>query len=164
MKTKLLRSYAAIIVTGFAASFFAGSSMAESVAPEDVVFNMDDYTIEASLTGVAGDAENGRKLAFSRKKGNCLACHVMPIPEQSFHGEVGPSLWGIGETYNVEELRFRVVNYKLLNEEVIMPGFYRDPGELKRPLKKFVGKTVLQAQEVEDILAYLMTLTEEQPE
>ena len=48
---------------------------------------MDDSSIPKSLTGVAGDAANGRKIAISRKKGNCLACHVMPIPEQQFHGE-----------------------------------------------------------------------------
>jgi sulfur-oxidizing protein SoxX len=40
-----------------------------------------------------------------------------------------------------------------------MPAFYREGGE--RILKKFVGTTILSAQQVEDVLAYLQTLKEE---
>ena len=52
----------------------------------DYVVDRSTFSIDDSLTGKAGDAENGRKVAVNRKKGNCLACHVMPIPEQPFHG------------------------------------------------------------------------------
>jgi sulfur-oxidizing protein SoxX len=38
-----------------------------------------------------------------------------------------------------------------------MPGFYREAG-LNRVAKKFTGKTILSAQQVEDVLAYLLTL------
>jgi sulfur-oxidizing protein SoxX len=44
-------------------------------------------------------------------------------------------------------------------EGTIMPSFYWDSG-YERTLKKFVGKTILGAQEVEDVLAYLSTLKE----
>ena len=44
-------------------------------------------------------------------------------------------------------------------EGTIMPAFYRDSG-YNRILKKFDGKTILSAQEVEDLLAYVMTLKE----
>ena len=40
-----------------------------------------------------------------------------------------------------------------------MPAFYRADGYF-RNREKFVGKTIISAQEVEDILAYLLTLTE----
>jgi sulfur-oxidizing protein SoxX len=136
---------------------------AADVAPEDVVI-VDESEIPQALTDVAGDPVNGRAISINRKKGNCLACHQMPVPEQSFHGEVGPSLWGVGNIYSAAELRLRVVNYKALNEDVIMPAFYVNSDKLHRVIKKFQGKTILSAQEVEDVVAYLLTLTEDQPE
>lgn len=117
----------------------------------------DDTSIEKSLTGKAGDAKKGRALAIHRKKGNCLACHAMPIPEQAFHGNVGPSLVGVASRYSEGEIRLRVVNPKVLNPDTIMPAFYHNAG-FNRVLKKFKDKTVIGAQDVEDIVAYLMTL------
>jgi sulfur-oxidizing protein SoxX len=110
---------------------------------------------------VDGDAVKGRKLAINRKKGNCLACHSMPIPEQQFHGETGPSLYGVGNRLSEGELRMQIVNSKVTNEDTMMPAFYRTFG-YNSPLKKFVGKTILSTQEVEDIVAYLLTLKTEQ--
>jgi sulfur-oxidizing protein SoxX len=113
--------------------------------------------IDKSLTGQPGDPVNGRKLAIDRKLGNCLACHVLPIPEQPFHGNVGPDLSETGGNFSEGELRLRVVDSKVLNPDTIMPAFYRNDG-FERVLKKFQGKTMLNAQQVEDIVAYLMTL------
>ena len=115
-----------------------------------------DDTIPASLTGVPGDPVKGKKLAIKRKKGNCLACHAMPIPEQQFHGEVGPDLSGVGSRMTEAELRMRLVNSKALNPDTIMPAFHKVA--LNRVLKKFKGKTILGAQEIEDIIAYISTL------
>jgi sulfur-oxidizing protein SoxX len=113
--------------------------------------------IEAPLTGQAGDPARGREIAIDRKQGNCLACHVMPIPEQAFHGEVGPDLSKIGGALSEGELRLRIVDSKVVNPDTIMPAFYRNDG-FERVLKKFQGKTILSAQQVEDVVAYLMTL------
>jgi sulfur-oxidizing protein SoxX len=97
---------------------------------------------------------------MNRKKGNCLACHVnSDMSEQSFHGEVGPELDGVAARWNTAELRGILVNSKGMFEGTIMPSFYWDSG-YERTLKKFVGKTILGAQEVEDVLAYLSTLKE----
>lgn len=115
-----------------------------------------DGAIQESLTGVAGDAVNGRKVAISRKKGNCLACHVMPIPEQQFHGLVGPELTGVADRLNEAELRAMVVDSKIANDDSIMPSFH--VVKTKDVLKKFKGKTILSAQQVEDVVAYLLTL------
>ena len=38
-----------------------------------------------------------------------------------------------------------------------MPAFYKNEG-FNRIRKKFRGKTILSAQEVEDVVAYLMTI------
>ncbi len=113
-------------------------------------------TIPASLTGKAGDPANGKKLAISKKMGNCLACHVMPIPEQQFHGEIGPNLSGVASYMSEAEMRMRMVDPKVLNPDTIMPSFLKVAKN--RVLKKFQGKTILKAQDVEDIIAYLKTL------
>ena len=118
---------------------------------------MDDSSIPLSLTGKRGDPVNGRKVVIHRKKGNCLACHVMPIEEQPYHGQVGPDLIGVGSRYNKGEIRLLIVNAKKINEDTIMPAFYKNEG-FNRIRKKFKGKTILSAQEVEDVVAYLMTL------
>lgn len=113
--------------------------------------------IDKSLTGQPGDPANGRKVAINRKLGNCLACHVLPIAEQPFHGEVGPDISGAGGNLSEGEIRLRIVNSKALNPDTIMPAFYRNDG-FERVMKKFQGKTMLSAQQVEDVVAYVMTL------
>ena len=130
--------------------------LSTAVSAHDYVVK-DGTSIEASLTGKPGDAAKGRKLAISRKKGNCLACHVMPIPEQPYHGKIGTDLNGAGSRYTEGELRLRIVNSKVLNRDTIMPAFHKWKG-LHRVLKKFRGKTILTAEDVEDVIAYVMTL------
>ena len=132
-----------------AIAFGAQTALAE-------MYKVVDGTIPMSLTGKAGDAANGRKVAVHRKKGNCLACHEMPIPEQQFHGQIGPSLVGVGDRMNESELRAMVVDSKILNEDSIMPSMH--VVKTTRILKKFKGKTILSAQQVEDVVAYLLTL------
>ena len=146
--TKLLATAFGVAVAG-AISFGA---QAEEMAAFEIV----DGAIPQSLTGKAGDPVAGRKTAINRKKGNCLACHVMPIPEQQFHGQVAPPLDGIGDRQNEAELRMRMVDSKVFDEDTIMPSFYKTGQHMV--LKKFEGKTILSAQEVEDVVAYLMTL------
>ncbi len=121
-------------------------------------WEVEDFQVKEPLCGLKGDAERGRKVVINRKKGNCLACHVMPIPEQDFHGEIGPSLVGVGSRYPVGMLRLRVIDEKKVNPMTVMPGFYFDPDALHKVPKKYKGKTVLSAQEVEDVVAYLSTL------
>ena len=138
--------------------FAAGAAMANPVAPADVAF--EDGAIAASLTGVAGDSAAGRKVFANRKLGNCLACHVnSEMPEQGFHGEVGPALDGVADRWSEAELRGIISNSKMTFEDTIMPAFYVDTG-YNRPLEKFDGKSILSAQDVEDVLAYLLTLKE----
>lgn len=121
----------------------------------------DDVSINDSLTGSAGDPANGRKVAIDRKKGNCLACHVMPISDQPYHGETGPSLFGVANRYSEGELRMLVVNSKVVNPDTMMPAFYRVSG-FTRTGKKFVGKSIISAEEVEDVVAYLLTLNKDE--
>lgn len=141
------------------ASLMASATLAEGVKPMDVSFA--DGTISDSVSGQAGDATSGRKVFANRKQGNCLACHVnADLAEESFHGKVGPPMDGVAERWSEPELRAIVVNSKKVFEGTIMPAFYVDSG-FERPLKKFIGKSILSAQQVEDVVAYLLTLKEE---
>ena len=121
-------------------------------------YTIANNAIPASLTGKPGDPANGRKIAIDRRKGNCLACHaISAIPEQQFHGNVGPALDGVGAIYSEAELRLRVANPKVLNPDTMMPSFYRTTG-FHRVQKAWQGKTIISAQEVEDVVAFLKTL------
>ena len=158
-----MKAFIYTFLAGVAATWsvaYASSVMIRDtgLAPYIIV---DEVSVPKSLTGVSGDAKIGRKLAINRKKGNCLACHAMPIPEQQFHGETAPSLYGVGNRLNEGELRMQLVNSKVTNEDTMMPAYYRTFG-YNQPLKKFIGKTILSAQEVEDVIAYLKTLKTEQ--
>lgn len=148
------------IMTMAALTVSAGIAGAQEVAPGDVAF--DEYgAVSASLTGVAGDAGNGAKVFANRKQGNCLACHVnSDMNDALFHGEVGPSLDGVGSRWEEADLRGIISNSKKTFEGTIMPAFY-NTGGYNRVLDSFEGKTILTAQQVEDVVAYLMTLKDE---
>jgi len=114
--------------------------------------------INKSLTNKKGNVSSGRTLVIANDKGNCLACHALPIEEEPFHGNLGPDLSHIASRLNEGELRLRVVDEKQINPLSIMPGYYRNPGLLNLVANEYSGMTILSAQEVEDVVAYLMTL------
>lgn len=121
---------------------------------------VDEASIPEPLTGAPGDPDKGRETFINRKLGNCLGCHaVTELEAEPFHGEVGPPLDGVADRYEEGELRLQVVNAKVVNPDTIMPGFYVVEG-LNRVMPDFAGKSVLTAEQVEDIVAYLKTLTE----
>lgn len=152
------------ITTAGALTLAATLAFAEDVAPDNVVFG-EQGEIEASLSGQPGDPAAGLQIMVARGKGNCIACHqVTALEEYPFHGEVGPSLDGVGEYRTAEELRGIVANPKMVFEGTIMPAFYRTSGFI-RPGNAFTGKAaegelapLLTAQEIEDVVAYLLTL------
>lgn len=140
-------------------ALFTGMAVTAETAPDAVSFT-EDGAVEMALTDVAGDPAMGRKTFVNRKLGNCLACHVNDdTNEQSFHGEVGPELNGVADRWSAAELRGILVNSKMTFEDSIMPSFYR-ANNGARTLEKFAGKSILTAQQVEDVLAYLLTLKE----
>jgi sulfur-oxidizing protein SoxX len=114
--------------------------------------------IPASLTGAPGDPARGRAIAAGRE-GNCLACHNMPIPEQQFHGNIGPNLAGVGARLGAGALRLRLVDAKRLSGSTIMPSFYVVDG-LQRVAPYYRGRPALNAEQIEDLVAYLSGLTE----
>lgn len=110
-----------------------------------------------SLTGQAGDAVRGRAIVANRSVGLCLLCHSGPIAEERFQGDLAPSLAGAGGRWSEGQLRLRIVDASRLNADTIMPPYYRTTG-LQRVARAFEGKTVLTAAQIEDVVAYLVTL------
>ncbi|MFN4309117.1 MAG: sulfur oxidation c-type cytochrome SoxX [Ferrovibrio sp.] len=142
-----------------AALFAAASVQAQEIRDANLVpYSVKDYAIEQSLTGKPGDPAKGRQWAVTSGQGNCVICHKLPIPEVAFRiGNVGPDLTEVGGRLTPAEIRMRIVNPKLLNEETIMPAYYRVSG-LHRVAKNAEGKPMLSAEQVEDLVAYLSTL------
>ncbi len=133
------------------------AAAAEDVAPASV--QLKDNAVMASLTGKPGDVAQGRKFFANKKLGNCLACHAnKEMSKQLFHGEVGPSLDGAASRWKPEQLRAILVNAKaVFGPDTVMPGFYSlEVGKNVR--KDLVGKTILSAEQVEGIVAYVSTL------
>lgn len=135
-----------------------GRSAADPEPPAYCAWQAENYAIAEPLCGLVGDPQRGRILAADSHGGNCLACHKMPIPEEPFHGNVGPPLDAVGARYSPAQIRLRIVDEQQLNPMTIMPGFYRDPALANRIADDYWGKTFLSAQQVEDLVAYLVTL------
>jgi L-cysteine S-thiosulfotransferase len=131
----------------------AGAS-AQALRPYAVV----GEAIPASLTGTPGDAVRGRALVVDRTS-TCILCHSGPFPEQRFQGDVAPDLAGTGKRWSEGEIRLRLVDASRLNAATIMPSYYRIDG-LSRVGRAWQGKPILTAEQIEDIVAYLVTLRE----
>ena len=148
-----------------AAALCAAGAVAET-APADVVHG--EYgEVEQSLTGTPGNPADGKTVMTTRGLGNCVACHqVSDLADVPFQGEVGPSLDGAGDRWTEADLRGIVVNAKNAFPDTVMPAFYKSSGFI-RPGDAFTGKAapdpdnlppLLTAQQVEDVVAYLLTL------
>ena len=116
--------------------------------------------ISESLTGAKGDPARGRAIVANRQVGLCLLCHSGPFPEERFQGELAPDLRGVGKRWTEAELRLRIVDSSRINPATIMPGYHRTEG-LVRVGPAWRGKTILSAEQIEDVVAYLTTLTEQ---
>jgi L-cysteine S-thiosulfotransferase len=115
-------------------------------------------SIPQSLTGLPGDAVRGRALLLERTT-TCILCHSGPFPETRFQGDLAPSLAGAGSRWSEGQLRLRLVDASRLNPSTIMPSYYRVEG-LTRVGQTWHGKPILSAEQIEDIVAYLVTLRE----
>jgi len=146
--------WAVVLITGCVGSAIAAAEL----VPYQVV---DGVSIPRSLTGEPGDPERGRAAISHVQQGNCLACHEIPaLGDEPFHGDLGPSLSGVASRYDEGEIRLRIVDPKVVNPDTIMPAFYKTEG-LHRVMPKFVGEPILSAQQVEDVVAFLLTLDDE---
>jgi sulfur-oxidizing protein SoxX len=137
--------------------------------------------IEAPLTTgqQAGDARRGRSIVESRQIGLCLLCHSMTGADTPLQGNLAPPLAGSGARLTAARLRARLVDSRRLDPQSIMPAYFvalpadrgADGGtpsaddndgdqRFRRVGTSWRGRSLLDAQQIEDVIAYLLTLKE----
>ncbi len=116
--------------------------------------------VPQSLTVSLGDTVRGRAIILDRQRGFCLLCHAGPFSEEPLQGNLAPSLAGAGSRWDEGQLRLRLMDNKHVNPDSIMPAYHRIEG-LNRVGPAWRDKPILSAQEIEDVLAFLMELKEE---
>jgi len=135
----------------------SGLSAQERAPPPVVRFSVVGDGIPQRLSPLPGNAERGRALLVERAAANCVLCHAVPDPRLPVAGNVGPSLAGVGARLSVAQLRLRIADIERVKPDAVMPSYYRVEA-LDRVAGEYRGKPVLDAQQVEDLVAYLQAL------
>jgi L-cysteine S-thiosulfotransferase len=113
--------------------------------------------IAQPLTTAPGDANRGRDIVANRQQSLCLLCHSGPFPQPQLQGNLATNLSGAGSRWSAAQLRLRIVDSRRLNPDSLMPALHStDAGA--RVGAAWRGKPVLDAQQVEDVVAFLLTL------
>ena len=87
--------------------------------------------------------EEGKAIAFNRKKGNCLACHK--IAGGTLPGNIGPALVNMADRYpDKKELRAQIWDATKVNPNTIMPPY----GKYK----------ILTEEELDKVVEFIYTL------
>ena len=98
----------------------------------------------------------GAAIVASRSTGLCLLCHAGRA-STTVHGHSGADLAGVGARSTPAQLRLRIVDAAALQ-----PGddhaSYGTTDGLERVAAAWRGQPILDAQQVEDVVAYLATL------
>jgi L-cysteine S-thiosulfotransferase len=144
-----------VVAVGVAIAALCGTAprAEEALRPFTIV----GEAIPASLTGAPGDPARGKAIVLNRQVGLCLLCHSGPFPEERFQGNMAPDLKGTGSRWSEGELRLRLVDARKLNPDTIMPPYYVVDG-MTRVARNFRGKPILNAEQIEDVVAFLATL------
>lgn len=133
-------------------------ALASCATPESVLppYLIRDHSIPVPLTETPPDAARGKAVLVSRES-NCILCHAVPETGERFFGNLGPPLSGVGARLSAAQMRLRIVDPLYFNKESIMPAYYKVEG-LNRVAEHLRGKPVLSAAQIEDVIAYLLTL------
>ena len=133
-------------------------SILSFIAPVHAQVLVRDSQVE-SLTASAGDPVRGRAIVASRQTGLCLLCHSGPFSEERFQGNLAPELGESAAKLSAGQLRARIVDPSRFDRDTIMPAYYKTEN-LNRVAAKFAGQTILSAQEIEDVVAFLVNLNQ----
>ena len=90
----------------------------------------------------AQSAAEGQKIAFDRKKGNCLSCHE--IKGGDLAGSIGPKLTNLKSKYSRSDLVAIVTDETKRNPQTVMPPFGRNH--------------ILTEREINAVVDFLQTL------
>ena len=113
--------------------------------------------LDTPLTAQPPEPLAGRRVVLDRALSACLLCHTGPFPAPHLHGSIGPDLTDVGSRLDPGQLRLRLVSSARLNPETVMPSYYATQG-LNRVGNLWREQTILTAQQIEDVVAYLSGL------
>lgn len=117
---------------------------------------VDGVGVREPLTETAGDPERGRSVFSDPSRGGCSGCHAVEGP--SDETQIGPSLSDVGARLSEAALRLWIINPAFLAPDTAMPAYYSlYDGDATEPTR---ARPRLDAQEIEDLVAYLNGLTE----
>lgn len=151
-----MASIIAVISLGVAAAVVPLAALhAEDAKMVD--FTIAGDTVPDSLGGLKGDAARGRQIVIDRTKGNCLICHSAKTVDEPFQGKLGPALDGVGRKLTAGQIRLRLIDQSRINGKTLMPPYYRMNG-LNNVAPEYEGHPALNAQQIEDVVAWLATL------
>lgn len=89
-------------------------------------------------------ADEGKKVAFDRKKGNCLACHAMAGAVRPA-GNIGPPLVAMKQRFpDKAKLRAQIFDATKANPDTTMPPFGRHK--------------ILNDKELDQVVEFVLTL------
>jgi L-cysteine S-thiosulfotransferase len=103
---------------------------------------------------ISADALRGEQLGRSRE-GTCVMCHQ--IETNGPGGSIAPPLAGTGIRYNAAQLRARLIDAQAVTPGTLMPSYFR-VDHLVNVDPRFKQQTVFSAQQIEDLIAWLVTL------
>jgi len=135
------------------ACFLARTALAQN----PVRFEVAGDAIPRPLGSEPGNADRGRSIVVNRDQGGCTLCHA--VPGEARFGNIASTLAGAGARLSSAQLRLRIVDSTRVNPDTLMPAYYRTEG-LTQVAAAYRGKTILSAQQVEDVVAYLASLKE----
>ena len=104
-----------------------------------------------------GNATRGQAIVASRSTSLCLLCHAVPGVPASQQGTLAPDLAGAGTRWSIDQLRQRLETPERFNPETLMPAYRRSEG-FTRVANARRGQAIFDAQQLEDVVAYLATL------
>ena len=116
-----------------------------------------DGGIPVALTAIPGDAMRGRDIASNRQVGMCQLCHQVPASNDRFQGDIATSLAGAGTRWTASQLRLRMVDSRGVNADSVMPAYFKVDA-LHRVGATWRDQPILNAQQVEDVVAWLVSL------
>ncbi len=128
-----------------------GAATSEELISADM---LDGDSLPGQLADLAGIPELGQAIFSERNAGHCVLCHKIGGLEVPFQGNVGPDLSDVGARLSDAQIRLRIADASLIWPETIMPPYYRRTG-LHQVGSSYEGQPVLQADQIEHLVAYL---------
>jgi L-cysteine S-thiosulfotransferase len=141
-------------------------SASQNAASQTANYEVVRDGIPKPLTAAPASVERGKAIVSDRRVGMCMLCHTAPFANDPVkdqpQGNIATNLAGTGSRWSEAQLRLRIVDSRRLDERSLMPSYHVVADEAMQ-LQQRIGqawrnKPIFDAQQVEDVVAFLRTL------